>query len=162
MWEQTPVSLDNDKTTFHLAFEWGFDNQVGKGKARTLHYTFFWIGTLFELNSVRPQESPSYAGTPPQPGKRKIMVQPLPPVQNEAGLTIRLSAGQGGGCNHSLRKSFGVRRSLSFAAVGSVIRRLYRSCNTPSLVTQVSDNVTNLRSLCPDCIYLTGYRYLVM
>ena len=34
----------------------------------------------------------------------------------------------------------------------SVVRRLYRSHDTPGLVTQVTDNVTNLRSLCPDCL----------
>jgi len=29
-------------------------------------------------------------------------------------------------------------------------------------MTQVIDNVTNRRSLCPDCTYPTGYQYLVM
>jgi len=86
MWEQTPVSLDNDKTTFHLAFEWGFDNQVGKGKARTLHYAHFWIGIPLELDSICPMESRSYArNSLLSTGKREILVQPLPPVPNEKG-----------------------------------------------------------------------------
>ena len=43
-----------------------------------------------------------------------------------------------------------------------VVRSIYRSRNTPGLVTQVIDNVTNLRSSCLDCTYPIGYQYLVM
>ena len=46
--------------------------------------------------------------------------------------------------------------------LGCVVRRLYRSHDTPSLVTQVIDNVTNLRSSCPNFINLKGSPYLVM
>jgi len=55
-----------------------------------------------------------------------------------------------GGCHHDPSKV--MDHPNLFTKTDIVVRRLYKSRDTPSLVTQVTDNVTNLKRSCPDSI----------